>query len=159
MRSAPAEEGEVRSFDAPSLDVREAALSAVSVAGLAIEDIYDDADGSTVIIGKKSMSAFSSGELVRVRVEPVTPYRTTVRVLTKRVIATQVAARGDYSGEIFSHIYLALNRVAAIQPDSGAASGGSATVPDYDSQSMGSGFLLSESGIVVTNYHVVEGRD
>jgi S1-C subfamily serine protease len=159
MRSAPDEAGEVRGFDAPGPAVRQATLSALSAAGIGIEDIYDDADGSTIIIGKRGMSAFSSGELVRVRVEPVDADRTIVRVLTKKVVATQVAARGDYSGENFSHIYLTLNRSVASQPGTGGQSGESTTEPESYTSSTGSGFLLSESGIVITNFHVVEGRD
>ena len=61
-----------------------------------------------MIVAKKGTSAWSWGELVRVVVQKSASDRTTVRVLSRRRMATNVTAKGDYSDTIFSNIELAL---------------------------------------------------
>jgi len=61
-----------------------------------------------MIVAKKGMSAWSWGELVRVVVQELSNDRVAVRVLSKRRMATNVTAKGDYSEAIFSSIEMAV---------------------------------------------------
>ena len=102
MREAPLSEGEERTFDADFEAVIGAAREAVADAGLGIEDAYEVDDDTFVIIGRARSSAFSYGGYARAVIERVAEGRTVVRVFTKRKVATNVTAKGDYSGPIFS---------------------------------------------------------
>lgn len=108
MRSEPLEVGIVREFSGDYARILRAARDAVVNAGLAI-DTFDEVNETTaVIVAKKGTSAFSWGELVRVVVQQSAVDRTSERVVTKRKLATNVAAKGDYSDTIFSNIALSL---------------------------------------------------
>ena len=61
-----------------------------------------------MIVEKKGASAFSWGELERDVDERTSSEKVSVRVLTKRKLATNVTAKGDYSDTIFSNIELQL---------------------------------------------------
>jgi len=61
-----------------------------------------------MIIGKKSMSAWSYGELVRVLVTRKGAQQTEVRVFTKKRVSINPTAKGDYSNSILSNIELKL---------------------------------------------------
>ena len=61
-----------------------------------------------MIIGKKGGSLFSYGELVRVVVEEHGENSTMVYVHTKRKMATNIFAKGDYSKTIFTNMDLQL---------------------------------------------------
>ena len=108
MRSTPLDTGVSRQYAGDFEIVFRATRAAITNAGLAIES-YDEIDETTaLIVAKKGASAFSWGELVRVVVQSTAPDKVTVRVLTKRKLATNVTARGDYSETIFSNIDLQL---------------------------------------------------
>lgn len=59
------------------------------------------------VVARKPVSLASWGELVRVIVLPVDG-GTEVTVLTRRVLATNVTARGDWSGEIYRGLLRAI---------------------------------------------------
>ena len=108
MRRAPLAEGSARTFPGEYARVLTAAREAVVEAGLAVEEANRVNDTAWMIIGKKGVSRFSLGELVRVVVEKTGAAETTVRVRTQRRLATNVAAKGDYSRSILSNIELKL---------------------------------------------------
>jgi hypothetical protein len=54
------------------------------------------------------MSMSSYGELVRVTVQGMSESETEVKVYTKRRLATNVTARGDWADTVFSNIALQL---------------------------------------------------
>ena len=54
------------------------------------------------IVGQTPVTAFSYGEIIRVILEKTSEEETLVRILTKRVLATNVFAKSDWSPEIFS---------------------------------------------------------
>lgn len=108
MREAPLSEGVPRIFNAEFNRVLQASQESVVETGLNIEDAYQVNDRTWIIIAKKPTSAWSWGELVRIVVEKNNESKTTVRVLTKRKLATNVTAKGDYSNSILSNIALKL---------------------------------------------------
>jgi len=104
MHSEPLDAGEVKFYSAPLNTVAPAARQAVLAAGLN-EDAVSQPDSLTwMIIAKKGMSFFSWGELVRVVVHQTTEGPVAVRVLTKRRLATNITARGDWSGKIYEQL-------------------------------------------------------
>ena len=108
MRSEPLEAGTVREFSGEYARILRAVRDAVVSSGLAIDTFNEINETSAVIVAKKGASAFSWGELVRVVVQQSASDRTSVRVVTKRRLATNVTAKGDYADTIFSNIALAL---------------------------------------------------
>ncbi len=108
MRTAPLSAGVPRIFTADYNRVLKVAQEAVVEAGLMIEDVNQVNDKAWMIIGKKGASGWSVGELVRVVVEEMNDAKTIVRVYTKRRLATNITAKGDYSQSILSNIDLKL---------------------------------------------------
>ena len=109
IQNAPLHSGSSREFKAEFDKVLRAARESVTDAGLLIEYASDMGDMRWMIIGKKGTSFYSSGEIVRVIVEQMSDHSTRVWVYTKKRVATQVAAKGDYSNSIFSGISLRLH--------------------------------------------------
>ena len=110
MKSAPLSEGIPQTYTADFDSTLKAAREAVVEAGLQIEEVNKIDETNWTILGKKPTSAWSWGELVRVSVEQSSETTTTVRVLTKRRLATNVTAKGDYSKAILSNIELKLSK-------------------------------------------------
>jgi hypothetical protein len=108
MREEPLDVGVVREFSGDYVTVLRATRNAVMGAGLAIDTYQDVNDSTAMIVAKKGTSAWSWGELVRVVVQRSAVDRVAVRVLSRRRMATNVTAKGDYSETIFSNIELAL---------------------------------------------------
>ena len=108
MRAEPLDVGVVREFNGDYPTVLSATRNAVTSAGLAVDSYEEVNDSTAMIVAKKGTSAWSWGELVRVVVQKSASDRTTVRVLSRRRMATNVTAKGDYSDTIFSNIELAL---------------------------------------------------
>src|SRR3989339_1498896 len=104
MRVEPLDTGVLREFNGDYATVLRAARNAVTAAGLAIDSYQEVNDSTAVIVAKKEASAWSWGELVRVVVQKSTDDRVGVRVLTRRKLATNITAKGDYSETIFSNI-------------------------------------------------------
>lgn len=102
--------GNPRSYDAEFDRVLNAARSAVMLADLSIESDQKIDDNRWMIIGTTGMSLFSYGEIVRVVVEKTSEVTTLVRIITKRRLATNITARGDYSSEIFNYIAMKLKQ-------------------------------------------------
>lgn len=108
MKNAPLDAGVTREFSGSYQSIVRAARDATVQAGLAI-DSFTDVDSSTaMIVAKKGSSMWSYGELVRVVVQKAGENRATVRVYSKRKLATNVTARGNYSETIFENITLSL---------------------------------------------------
>jgi hypothetical protein len=108
MREEPLDVGVLREFSGDYATVLRATRNAVMSAGLAIDSYQEINDSTAVILAKKGTSAWSWGELVRVVVQRSAGDRVAVRVLSRRRMATNVTAKGDYSETIFSNIDLAL---------------------------------------------------
>ena len=77
-------------------------------AGLNVDTVSTPDSLTWMIIAKKGMSLFSYGELVRVVVAQTPDRAVAVRVYTKRRLATNVTAKGDWSGPIFQQLDLIL---------------------------------------------------
>lgn len=69
---------------------------------------------SWIIIAEEGMSLMSYGTFVRVSIEQTSDSETTVHVLTKKRLATNITAKGDYSSEILGYIPLELQKRAAL---------------------------------------------
>ncbi len=108
MRNASLDEGVPRIFTASFDRVLKATREAVIQSGLQIEEVNQIDNQTWIIIGKKDVSAWSWGELVRVTVQKKSKSETLVRVFTKRRLATNFTAKGDYSRSILSSIDLNL---------------------------------------------------
>jgi len=104
LRSAPLDAGETKFYAAPLGVVGPAARQAVLSVGLNVDTVSTPDSLTWMIIAKKGMSFFSYGELVRVVVAQTPDGAVAVRVFTKRRLATNVTAKGDWSGPIFQHL-------------------------------------------------------
>jgi len=108
LRSEPLDAGETKFYAAPLAVVGPAARQAVLFAGLNVDTVSTLDSLTWMIIAKKGMSLFSYGELVRVVVAQTPDGAVAVRVFTKRRLATNVTAKGDWSGPIFQQLDLIL---------------------------------------------------
>src|SRR3989441_8073951 len=108
MRAEPLDVGVLREFNGDYTTVLRATRNAVASAGLAVDSYEEVNDSTAMIVAKKGNSAWSWGELVRVVVQKSASDRVSVRVLSRRKMATNITAKGDYSNTIFSNIELAL---------------------------------------------------
>ena len=108
LRSAPLDAGETKFYAAPLAVVGPAARQAVLAVGLNVDTVSTPDSLTWMIIAKKGMSLFSYGELVRVVVAQTPDRAVAVRVYTKRRLATNVTAKGDWSGSIFQQLDLIL---------------------------------------------------
>jgi|SRR5437867_157580 len=108
MRAEPLDVGVLREFNGDYTTVLRATRNAVASAGLAVDSFEEVNDSTAMIVAKKGTSAWSWGELVRVVVQKSASDRVAVRVLSRRKMATNVTAKGNYSDTIFSNIELAL---------------------------------------------------
>jgi hypothetical protein len=102
------DQGVSRTFTGNYDSILKAARDATLAAGLHLESV-DKADEHTwILVGKKDASAWSMGELVRVVVQQTAPDTIAVRIISKKRMATNVAARGDYSQAILNDMELKL---------------------------------------------------
>jgi hypothetical protein len=108
MQNARLDAGVAREFVGRYEVIVRAARDATVQAGLAIDSFKEVNPTTTMIIAKKGSSMWSWGELVRLVVERVADDRVMVHVYTKRKLATNVTARGNYSETIFQNIDLSL---------------------------------------------------
>jgi hypothetical protein len=108
IQNAPLDAGNARVFPVSFDSTLKAAREAVIEAGLQIESAREVEPGTWIIVGKKGVSGFSWGELVRVAVARQEERSTRVTVHTQRRVATNVTAKGDYSETIFSNMTLKL---------------------------------------------------
>ena len=108
MRNAPLDVGTARTFDGSYARVLRAAREATVASGLAIDSFEQPDSATAVIVAKKSSSAWSWGELVRVVVQRADETHAVVRVYSKRRLATNVTAKGNYSNTIFQNMDLSL---------------------------------------------------
>ena len=108
MRSEPLDVGVVREFNRDYATVLQAARSAVTSVGLAIDSDEDLDDSTAMIVAKRGFHGWSWGELVRIVVKRSANDRTTVSVFSRRRLVTNILAKGDYSDMIFSNMELGL---------------------------------------------------
>lgn len=108
VKNAPLSKGVSRTYEADFDEVVKATRDAMTDAGLEIEEAYEADKQTFVIIGKTGASGFSWGEYARSVVVERGNGNTMVRVLTKKKLATNVTAEGDYSDEIFSSLDITL---------------------------------------------------
>jgi hypothetical protein len=104
MRSQPLEAGETKVYAAALNTVAAAARQAVLAAGLKVDTVSQPDSLTWMIIAKKGMSLFSYGEVVRVVVQQTPEGAVAVRVFTKRRLATNLTAKGDWSKPIFEQL-------------------------------------------------------
>jgi len=97
-----------RTFNSGFDATLKAAREAVSEADLAIESVNKVDDKTWMIMAKKSTSAWSWGEIVRVTVINLNTNQTEVKVYTKKRSSINVTAKGDYSTPILTNIELKL---------------------------------------------------
>jgi hypothetical protein len=102
MRAESLDVGVVREFDRDYARVLRAARSAVMSAGLVIDSDERLNDSTEMIVAKRGLHGWSWGELVRMIVQRAPNDRTTVRVISRRRMATNILAKRDYSIMIFS---------------------------------------------------------
>jgi hypothetical protein len=108
IRVEPLDVGVVRQFNSDYATVLQAARSAITSVGLTIDSDESVNDSTAMIVAKKGILVWSWGELVRVVVQRSADDRTTVRVASRRRMATNLTAKGDYSVTLFSNIELGL---------------------------------------------------
>lgn len=105
LRSEPLDQGVVRRYAAPFDSVMAVVPEALTAAGLGLKESHC-MDSMCLLIGTKGMTigpSGSMGSMARVVVE-ADGEATVVRVLSRRRIGSQTAAKDDYSPEILSQI-------------------------------------------------------
>jgi hypothetical protein len=111
LRQEPLDQGIARLFPVPFDAVMAVVPDAVVAAGLGIKESECFGDSVCVVIGTKGLTVGLSGNMgsmARVVVEG-SGDGTVVRVITRRRIGTQEAAKEDYSPEILSQIEVRLD--------------------------------------------------
>jgi len=108
LKQEPLDQGASRTFTGNYDTILKAAQDATVASGLHLESVDKVDDHTWTLIGKKDASAWSAGELVRVVIQQTGPDSTAVRIISKKRMATNIAARGDYSQAIFNDIELKL---------------------------------------------------
>jgi len=108
LRVEPLDVGVVREFNRDYTTVLQATRGAITSVGLVIDSDENVNDSTAMIVAKKGISVWSWGEFVRVVVQRSADDRTTVRVVSRRRMATNLTAKGDYSVTLFSNIELGL---------------------------------------------------
>ena len=104
LKGEPLDAGTSQTYGVPLNRVVAATREAVMEAGFQIDDVSHPSDSTWVVIGKRGAGFFSYGELVRAVIQPAGKGQTAVRVLTKRRVATDITAKGDYSHAILSNV-------------------------------------------------------
>jgi hypothetical protein len=104
IKTAPLDSGEAKFYKAPLATVYPATKQAVMAAGLDVDQAFQPDSGAWMIIAKKGLSMSSYGELVRIVVQQIPSGPVAVRVVTKRRLATNITAKGDWSGPIFENL-------------------------------------------------------
>lgn len=107
VQNVPLHAGVARPYPADFGVVLRLAREAVLESGLRVESAYQVDESTWIIMAKAPTSWWSMGEMVRVTVERGAR-ETTVRVYTRRKLATNVAAKGDYANTILSNLELKL---------------------------------------------------
>jgi hypothetical protein len=110
LRTEPLEAGAYRAYRAPLNEVVMATRQAMAGSGIQVEEAPQIDEHTWMIIGKKGMSFASYGELVRAVVREQPDGQVSVRVVTKKKMATTVFAKGDWSQALFDQIALQLKQ-------------------------------------------------
>jgi hypothetical protein len=115
MRTAPVNEGVLRSYAADYYEVTRAAYEAVQSIGLTVDEVAQVDPATWRVIATAGVTAFSWGELVRVSVQRRPGMPVAVWVLTRRRLVTNITAKDDYSPDVFQRMdfTLRLRRLAA----------------------------------------------
>jgi hypothetical protein len=108
LKQEPLDQGVSRAFTGNYDTILKAARDATVAAGLHLESVDKVDEHTWTLVGKKDASAWSWGELVRVVIQQTGPDTTTVRIISKKRMATNVGARGDYSQAILNDMELKL---------------------------------------------------
>ena len=103
LQKAPSEAGIAKKYPFKAAVITDVTQNALHNLGFTLIEYGKQKNGALVIIAEKSASAFSWGEIVRIRIEEMSD-STVVRILTKRRLATNVTAKGDWSTKIFADI-------------------------------------------------------
>jgi hypothetical protein len=104
VQEEPWNEGYTRHYAAPFNHVVGAASASLPEAGFSL-DRTEHPDSTTVLlIGHKGPNLVSNGSYVRVLLLSSPDSSVTVRVLTKKAVATNFMGRGNYSGTLFTLI-------------------------------------------------------
>jgi hypothetical protein len=108
LRNEALDEGVVRIYQAPLRETIEAGREAMVGSGIEVKEVNDLGDNTWMIMGNKGGGLASYGELVRMVLSGPEDGPTTVRVLTKKRMATNVFAEGDWSKSIYDQMDLKL---------------------------------------------------
>jgi hypothetical protein len=104
MRRQPVDAGIARTFNAPFERVVAACRNAMVHVEIEVKTAEQVNDTTLMIIGDKGVSTFSAGEKVRIVVQETAKDRSEVRIITKRRLATNIFAKGDWSEDLFEQI-------------------------------------------------------
>ncbi len=104
VRSQPLNAGEAKFYAAPLQLVAQATHQVMLSAGLSVDTTSQPDSLTWMIMAHKGLSLFSYGEVVRVVVQRTAEGSVAVRVFTKRRLATNLTAKGDWSGPIFEQL-------------------------------------------------------
>ena len=112
MRGEPLHVGVQRNFNSDIRSAVVASRNACMGSQLEIEEVTKVSDGTWYIIAKRSRAGWTWGELVRIVIEEAGEGEVAIRIFTRRRMDANIAAKGDWSEELFGQIALELERAS-----------------------------------------------
>ena len=104
MRTEPLDRGVVRYYRADANETVKTVVAVMTSLGFRVEVPEQLTPDAWVVLGEKEASLFSWGEVVRTVVQADAKNGVAVRVMTKRVLATNITAKGDWSRDILDGV-------------------------------------------------------
>lgn len=109
LRNEPLNKGVTRQFDAPLSRTVQVGREAMVGSEIEVKEVERLGEDTWMIMGNKKAGIASYGELVRMVLTGTEEGPTTVRIITKKRMATNVLAEGDWSRSIYDQMELALS--------------------------------------------------
>jgi hypothetical protein len=104
VRNEPLDAGYTRHYAAPFSHVVGAASASIPEVGFSLERTEHPDSATVMLIGHHGLTLLSDGAYVRIVVLASPDSIVTVRIITKKAVATNFMERGNYSGTLFSLI-------------------------------------------------------
>jgi len=104
IQKSALDKGPAETFGAPLPRVVDATRQSMMELKLGINTDRAIDDDSHMLVGEIGMSAFSYGEVVRAIIDDNGDDTSTVHVVTKRKLATNIIAKGNWAPDIFKRV-------------------------------------------------------
>jgi hypothetical protein len=116
---AEAKESNGSSFtlEKPCVDVKDVLIPAIVSLDFKIKLLEDYGECDRKLVAANELSAFSWGELINVRLQPIDHSTTRMTVTTKRRLVSNITAKGDWSKDVLVAVMQKLNAAKDARKD------------------------------------------